>query len=346
MNLASQNTYGTIKGVLFIAAISTIATYIASFPFFVKFAISPLIVGILLGITIGNLFRGLIPSQWAPGILFSAKKILRLAIILYGFKITFQQIAEVGITGLTTDVIMVATTFLIGSFVGIRILKLDKETSFLTASGASICGAAAVLATEPVVKAETHKTAMAVATVVLFGTSAMFLYPVLYKAGFIDMDYKLFGIYIGATVHEVAHVVGAGNAVSGITADTAVIVKMTRVMLLVPLLILLSIYLARGNKEKQKHKIHIPWFAVGFVGVAAFNSFDLLPAPVVSGIVSLDIFLLTMAMTALGVETNIKKMKVTGGKPVLLGLILFIWLIFGGYGITLMVDYIFNGGII
>ncbi|HET6245016.1 MAG: YeiH family putative sulfate export transporter [Bacteroidetes bacterium] len=328
-----------IKGVLFIALISLLATWIASFSFFTNLAISPLIIGILLGIITGNLFRGSIPLEWGPGILFSAKKILRLAIILYGFKITFQQIAQVGLTGLTADIIMVATTFLLGAYVGIKFLKLDKETAFLTASGASICGAAAVLATEPVVKAETHKAAIAVATVVLFGTISMFLYPLLYKSGILQMDFKLFGIYVGSTVHEVAHVVGAGNAVSDITSDTAVIVKMTRVMLLVPLLILLSIYLSRKNGDTFNSKsIHIPWFAVGFVAVAGFNSFHLLASEMVAAIVSIDNFLLTMAMTALGVETNIKKMKATGGKPVVLGFILFLWLILGGYGITILVD--------
>lgn len=328
----------SLKGVLLIVLISVVASYVALFPFFLDLGISPLIIGILMGIVIGNLFRGSIPMAWGAGIKFSAKKVLRLAIILYGFKITFQQIGQVGLTGLTTDIIMVATTFLIGSFVGIRFLKLDKETAFLTASGASVCGAAAVLATEPVVKAETHKTAIAVATVVLFGTSAMFLYPVLFKSGILQMDFKLFGIYVGATVHEVAHVIGAGNAVSGITSDTAVIVKMTRVMLLVPLLILLSIYLSRKNGDTFKYKnIHIPWFAIGFIVVAGFNSFHLLPSEGVAAIVSIDNFLLTMAMTALGVETNIKKMKTTGGKPVVLGFILFLWLILGGFCITFLI---------
>ncbi|MDQ3192473.1 MAG: YeiH family protein [Bacteroidota bacterium] len=335
--------HGAVKGVLFIALISVLASWIASFPFFLNLGISPLIIGILIGIIVGNLFRASIPVNWSPGIIFSAKKILRLAIILYGFKITFQQIAQVGLTGLTADIIMVASTFLIGSYVGIRFLNMDKETAFLTSSGASICGAAAVLATEPVVKAETHKVAIAVATVVLFGTSAMFLYPILYKSGIIQMDFKLFGIYVGATVHEVAHVIGAGNAISPVSSDTAVIVKMTRVMLLVPLLIFLSIYLSRKNGEVFKSKnIHIPWFAVGFVLVAGFNSFDLLPSSIVSTITSVDNFLLTMAMTALGVETNIKKMKSTGGKPVILGLILFVWLMVGGYFITLIVDKVIS----
>jgi uncharacterized integral membrane protein (TIGR00698 family) len=328
-----------IQGIIFIALLSLLATWIASFQVFQKLAISPLIIGIVIGMVTGNVFRRFLPSSLQPGIVFSAKKILRLAIILYGFKITFQQIMQVGPVGLAADVVMVVTTFLIGSFVGIRVLGMDRETSFLTASGASICGAAAVLATEPVVKAESHKAAIAVATVVLFGTLSMFLYPVLYKAGLIAMDFNLFGIYIGSSVHEVAHVIGAGNAVSEITADTAVIVKMTRVMLLVPLLILLSLYLAkRSDMKQEKKQIHIPWFAIGFVLVAGFNSFHFLSSEVVSSLIKADTFLLTMAMTALGVETHTGRMKVAGSKPFILGFLLFLWLIIGGYGVSIMLS--------
>jgi uncharacterized integral membrane protein (TIGR00698 family) len=333
---------GKIKGIIFVALLSSLATWIASFPFLHNLAISPLIIGILIGMLTGNFFRKYLPADLHPGIIFSAKKILRLAIILYGFKITFQQILQVGPVGLTADIIIVATTFIIGSFVGIKMLGMDKETSFLTASGASICGAAAVLATEPVVKAESHKAAIAVATVVLFGTISMFIYPIMYKSGLIVMDLNLFGVYIGASVHEVAHVIGAGNAVSDITADTAVIVKMTRVMLLVPLLIALSYYLSRSAGVKQeKQNVHIPWFAVGFIIVAGFNSLHLLPSAIVSGIVKADTFLLTMAMTALGLETHAGKMKVAGSKPFILAFILFLWLIIGGYAVTLLMQEVF-----
>jgi uncharacterized integral membrane protein (TIGR00698 family) len=324
------------KGLIIVTAISTLATLVSTMAFFASLGISSLIIGILLGVIFGNSLRKHVPLAWTPGIHFAAKKILRLAIILYGFRITFQQIAQVGLEGFIIDVVMLSTTFLLGSYLGIKILKIDRETTFMTASGASICGAAAVLATEPVVKAESHKTSIAVATVVLFGTISMFLYPVLYKLGMFAMDFNQMGIYIGATVHEVAHVVAAGNAISPETSDTAVIVKMTRVMLLVPTLLLLSYYLTRKEKVDpgERKNIMIPWFAVGFIAVAGFNSFHLLSSSLVSNINVFDTFLLTMAMTALGIETNASKFKISGGKPVLLAFILFLWLILGGYFFT------------
>lgn len=320
-------------GLFLVLLFASLATYLATFPFFKNLAISPLIVGILLGMIFGNTFRQQLPHEWSAGIIFSAKKILRLAIIFYGFRITFQQISAVGIPGLVSDLFMLTTTFLLGSFVGIKFFKMDEPSAFLCASGASVCGAAAVLATEPVVKADMHKTAIALTTVVFFGTISMFLFPLLYKSGILNMDYNAFGIYIGASVHEVAQVVGAGNAISQEAADTGVIVKMTRVMLLVPLLLVLSFYISSKNKiasESLLKKIKVPWFAVGFILVSAFNSLEIIPKSTVQQINMADTFLLTMAMTALGMETNFNKFRTSGGKPFLLAFIMFLWLVIGG----------------
>ena len=185
-------------------------------------------------------------------------------------------------------------------------------------------------------KAEAHKTAIAVATVVIFGTTAMFLYPLVYRTGFVPMSEDVFGIYVGASVHEVAHVVGAGEAVSPATADTAVIVKMTRVMLLAPALIAIGWFLQRGREREENAAtgLVIPWFAVGFVAVAGFNSLALLPSSVVASIVAIDTYLLTMAMTALGLSTVVAKFKGIGWQPLQLAFVLAVWLVLGGYFLT------------
>ncbi len=281
-------------------------------------------------------------------ITFSAKLILRGAIILYGFRLTFQQIYAVGMPGLTVDLIMVVSTFMIGSIVAIKLLKLDKQTAFLTASGASICGAAAVLATEPVVKAEAHKSAIAVSTVVLFGTISMFLYPILFKAGLLpDMDIATYGIYVGATVHEVAHVVGAGVSCGMVSCDTSVIIKMGRVIMLVPFLLILGWYLAKSSAAADGNgsaKLVIPWFAIGFIVVAGFNSLQLLPTDVVKSIIFIDDLMLTMAMAALGLSTNFAKFKEVGMKPIYAALAMFLWLLVGGYFITVGITSLMGSG--
>lgn len=331
-----ENRSHTLSGILFVALFATSAMYLSEFELFKHLGLSPLIVGIVLGMLYANTLRSKLPQEWVAGILFSTKTILRTGIVFYGFRLTFQNILEVGLAGVVTSVLVVSLTFIIGYLVGTKLLKLDKETTILTAAGSSICGAAAVLATEPVVKAEAYKSTIAVSTVVVFGTIAMFLCPFLYRAGFVPLSPSEMGIYLGGTLHEVAHVVAAGNAIGDETSQSAVIVKMIRVMLLAPFLILLGLWLTRASKSiyKTKTKITIPWFAVLFIVIAGFNSLHLLPLHVVDTINALDTFLLTMAMSALGMETNASKFKNVGMKPIYLATILFVWLIFGGFAIV------------
>jgi uncharacterized integral membrane protein (TIGR00698 family) len=228
---------------------------------------------------------------------------------------------------------------------------MEKDTSILTASGAAVCGAAAVLATEPVLKAEEYKTAIAVSMVVLFGTISMFLYPVLYTTiienatGFLHMSAREFGIYVGGTIHEVAQVVAVPASVPGAPtemADAAVIVKMTRVIMIAPMLIVLGLYLAwdakrAGGARDEKMKLVIPWFAVYFIMVAGFNSLHLVPQNIVDIINEVDTFLLTMAMTALGMGTIFSKFKGLGLAPIYTALSMFVWLVVGGFMITKLV---------
>ena len=213
---------------------------------------------------------------------------------------------------------------------------MDRETALLTSIGSGICGAAAVLGAESTIRTQPYKTAVAVATVVIFGTISMFLYPVAYRSGWLDLSPQEMGIYAGSTLHEVAHAVGAGNAMGTEISDVSVIVKMIRVMLLVPVLLILGFWVARRQKKDvnanaEKGKVSIPWFAIGFLAVIGFNSFNLLPAVFVDAINYVDTFLLTMAMAALGAETSIDKFKKAGAKPFILAFCLDLWLIGGGY---------------
>ncbi|MBT8348875.1 MAG: YeiH family putative sulfate export transporter, partial [Sulfurovum sp.] len=294
MAFSPQNRKGTLSGILFVAIFSAAATFIAALGPVKALGLSPLVIGIVLGIFYANTLHNQLPSEWETGITFSAKKILRFAIVFYGFRITFQQIAEVGMDGFLVSLIMLSTTFVFGTWLGYKIFGMDKDTSMLTASGASVCGAAAVLATEPVLKAEEYKTAIAVSMVVLFGTISMFLYPVLYTTifenatGFLHMTAREFGIYVGGTIHEVAQVVAVPFSVPGAPeemANSAVIVKMTRVIMIAPMLIVLGIYLSYTAKKEGDStgsvKLVIPWFAVYFIGVAGFNSLHLVPENIV-----------------------------------------------------------------
>ena len=348
MAFSPQKRKGTLSGILFVAIFSAAATYIAALPPVQALGLSPLVIGIVMGIFYANTLHNQTPEAWQSGITFSAKKILRFAIVFYGFRITFQQIAEVGMDGFLVSLIMLSSTLILGSWLGYKVFGMEKDTSILTASGAAVCGAAAVLATEPVLKAEEYKTAIAVSMVVLFGTISMFLYPVLYTTlfenatGFLHMTAREFGIYVGGTIHEVAQVVAVPASVPNASeemANAAVIVKMTRVIMIAPMLIVLGFYLAytakkEGSDTNGKMKLVIPWFAVYFIGVAGFNSLHLVPLDIVNMINEIDTFLLTMAMTALGMGTVFAKFKGLGLAPVYTATAMFAWLVVGGFIVT------------
>jgi len=349
---SKENRANTIHGILLIALFSFAAFYIAEIPFVKSLSFSPLIVGIILGMLYANSLRNKLPETWVPGIKFCTKQILRAGIVLYGFRLTLTQVAAVGLPAVVIDTIIVAGTIFLGVWLG-KLLKMDKDTSLMTATGSAICGAAAVLGAEPVVKCEGHKTAIAVSTVVIFGTISMFLYPILYRAGMLDaLGDTGVAIYTGSTLHEVAHVAGAGNAMDptdtlGI-AGTATITKMIRVMMLAPVLVIMSFALTGRKKAAteggttQKSKITIPWFAFGFIGIICLNSLlqylfgvdSVKEIPLNGAIEYIDTFMLTMAMTALGTDTSMEKFKQAGAKPFLLAGLLYIWLLGGGYLLT------------
>lgn len=323
-------------GILLIALFACAAFYIGEIQFLKEISFSPMIIGIILGMLYANSLRNNLPETWVPGIQFCSKKLLRLGIILYGFRLTLTDIFEVGVSAIVIDAIVVTVTILGGVWIG-RMLKMDKETALLTSVGSGICGAAAVLGAESTIRTQPYKTAVAVATVVIFGTISMFLYPILYNSGMLGLSPQEMGIYTGSTLHEVAHAVGAGNAMGEQVGGVSVIVKMIRVMLLVPVLLVLAVWAARRVKTagveggEAKGKIAIPWFAILFLVVICFNSLNLLPEVFVDAINYFDTFLLTMAMAALGAETSIEKFKKAGAKPFILALVLDVWLIGGGY---------------
>ena len=328
-------------GVLLIALFSCAAFYIGSARIFTDLSLSPMIIGIILGMIYANSLRMHLPDTWVPGIQFCSKKVLRLGIILYGFRLTFQDVLAVGTAGIVIDVIVVTVTIIGGYWLG-RLLRMDRDIALLTSIGSGICGAAAVLGAEATLRTKPYKTAVAVATVVIFGTLSMFLYPIAYRAGILSLDSVQMGLFGGSTLHEVAHAVGAGNAMGGEIANITVIVKMIRVMLLVPVLLVLALWVAsrksaataEGGEVAGKSKIAVPWFALGFLAVIAFNSFDLLPAAVVDVINYIDTFLLTMAMAALGAETSVDKFKKAGAKPFVLAFLIYIWLLVGGWALA------------
>ncbi|QIM63744.1 hypothetical protein A1D29_10820 [Pasteurellaceae bacterium Orientalotternb1] len=321
-------------GLIVVATLAVISWFLAETQFATSLHLSALTLAILIGMALGNTVYPKIEAQTIEGINFSKTFLLRTGIVLYGFRITLQDISSVGINAIATDAIMLIVTFFITCWIGIKLLKIDRQIVQLTAAGCSICGAAAIMATSPVVKSEAHKVSVAVALIVIFGTICMFIYPMIYPFLSQYISSHQFGIYIGSSVHEVAQVYAAGSNINPTVADTAVISKMIRVMMLAPFLIALS-YSLQKESRATNNKINIPWFAVFFVGVAIFNSFNLLPKALVNTLVQFDTMLLLMAMSALGLTTRFSAIKQAGMKPLLLGALVCIWLIVGGFFVNL-----------
>lgn len=331
-----------INGVLFVALFASAASQISSLSVMRIIGISPLIIGIAMGLAYGITLRRHLPENWVPGIVFSSGNLLRAAIVLYGFRLTIHDLALVGMSGILADVVIVSLTFVGGTLVGTKVLGMPRRLAMLTAAGSSVCGAAAILGTEPVVRAKAHESSIAVGTIVVFGTVAMLIYPLLYRSGVLDLTDTGYGVWVGSTMHEVAHAVAAGNAISPEAGNVAVIVKMLRVVLLAPLLVFLGFFTTAfpdrdqtdGANNTGRDKRAFPWFALLFVLCIGINSTGVISRGVVQFINALDLFFLTMAMCALGMETSIDKIKVVGLKPFVLAGILAVWLMVGGYWIT------------
>jgi uncharacterized integral membrane protein (TIGR00698 family) len=315
--------------------IAIAATALAQTESFSAIGLSALPLAILMGITYGNVARPPNSGRDAAVLAFSQQKLLRLGIILFGFNLSFQQIAAVGYQAILLDMIVITVVLSMGIFVGIRLFGLPREIAILTSVGSAVCGAAAIMATEPVIRAKEQDVTVAVATVVLFGTLAMFSYPVIYS--FVGMESSLFGIYIGSTVHEVAQAVAAGQSIGGEAMQNAVVAKLIRVMLLAPVVIVLgSLYFQRAAGSSERRPVPIPWFVFGFIATAALNSVLTLPSIVLEALQLASQLSLAIAMAALGIKTRWATIRQAGIKPLGLSLVLFVVLMLGGYGLNVL----------
>lgn len=314
---------------------AVLCMYLAALPPLAQNGISPLTLAIVLGMALGNTVAAPHLPRIAEGIAFSKGRLLRLGIVLYGFKITWAQLTFAGWPALFADVGVVCGTFALALWLGRR-LGMERDTAALVGAGSAICGAAAVLAAQPVLKAKEADVGVAVATVVVFGTLAMFVYPLM-AALLLPADgggaWLGWGIYTGASVHEVAQVAAAGAAVNPQVADVAVITKMIRVLLLAPFLLVLPWLMRRfggGAPAAQKGALALPWFALGFLGAVAANSLLPLSDTVRRALLTVDTFLLTAAMFALGLGTHWQSIRQAGVRPLLLAGMLALWLLLGG----------------
>ena len=277
--------------------------------------VSALLVTILLGVLVRNTVG--VRTSWEEGIRVVAKPVLRIGIVLLGLQLALGDVLGLGPGIIALVVIIVAVTMTATYFVG-RLLKLSRNLSLLIASGFSICGAAAVAATEGVLDAEEEEVVTSMALVVIFGTLMIPFIPAL--SAFLGLNEQQSGLLAGGAIHEVAQVVAVGGMIGSGALATAVVVKLARVVMLAPTMAVLGVLQRRQNPHSQAKKPPIvPFFVVGFIAMMLLRSTGILPELVVDSAAIVQTFLLAAAMFGLGCGVKLELLKKLGLNPILLG---------------------------
>jgi uncharacterized integral membrane protein (TIGR00698 family) len=272
--------------------------------------LSPLIIAIILGMLIRNTID--VPAIYRPGVVFSLKRLLKFSIALLGLQLSFVQVAQIGPRAVALIFAITVSTFAFTYWLG-PVLGVSRNLTKLIAAGTSICGASAVIATGSVIDSSDEDTAYGVTVISIFGSLSMLFYPLLSKL--IGLTPDLFGLWCGVSIHEVAQVIATAFQGGQSSGEVATIAKLARVLFLIPTLLVLQ----TGQAQRGKSKLPIPWFILGFIAFVAINSFSLIPTEIKDWIISNNRFLIIVALAAMGLETNLNKMRQTGLKPLYLG---------------------------
>lgn len=253
------------------------------------------------------------------GIEFTARTVLRIGVCLLGMRITLEQIAGLGWKPVALVVILVAVTISV-SVVAARALGFQRLFGMLTGGATAICGASAALALSAALPNHPQKERATLFTVIgvsALSTVAMILYPMI--ANWFGLSAQDAGVFLGATIHDVAQVVGAGYSMSPETGDTATVVKLMRVAMLLPVIVCAAmITRMQGADPTGKRPPLLPWFAVGFLILACVNSTGWVPTLVQGGVNELSRWCLVISISALGMKTQLKELASVGIKPILL----------------------------
>lgn len=294
----------------------------------------------LIGSSVIALFIGMILNNfWKPdylnaGLKFTSKKILKFAIILLGASLSIQTILTVGRMSLTVMCFTLLTCFGGGYFIG-KMLGLNWKLSNLISAGTGICGGSAIAALAPAIDAEDTDIAYALSATFLFDMVMIILFPIM--GTLLNLSDMAYGLWAGTAVNDTSSVVAAGYAYSEAAGDFATMVKLTRTLSIIPVVLIFS-YINIRLKQKEalanqssdlietQNKVNIftliPWFIVGFVALAIVNSFGIIPTFISSSAKDLSKFLMVAALAAIGLNTSFKEMKKSGFAPMVHGFII------------------------
>jgi len=310
---------GVVPGLVLVAMITSVAYSARGFSGLTLF--SPMILAVVAGMVYSNVLG--LPTHAKAGIAFSQKRLLRFAIVLLGFQLTLGQVAGIGLGGVGIVAATLGATFLFTVTLG-RLIGVDRKLAQLIAAGTSICGASAIVATNIVTDARDEDVTYAVAAITLFGTVAMLGFPLL--APVLGLDQHAFGLWAGASIHEVAQVIGAGFQNGTQAGETATVAKLTRVAMLAPMVIALGLMARRGSTDASGAKPPMPWFVAAFVAVVALNSLVAIPAQIHAAVALAAQVMLTMGLAAMGLQADISQLRSRGLRPLMLACSAFIFI--------------------
>lgn len=320
----------TTPGLVMVAACVAVAYGIAH----VVPSISPLVASVAIGAVLANV--GLVPERTRAGTHFAAKRLLRLGVVLLGFQLAIGEVLRLGGPGLLVVALVVTITFFGTQWIGKR-LGVSPALSLLIATGFSICGASAVAAVEGVTDADEEEVALAIALVTLCGSLAILVLPAL--GGPLGLHQARFGAWVGASVHDVAQVVATSSTGGTASLHTAVIVKLTRVVLLAPMIAGITLHrrhqrarsekpvtsangdVATGAAPANRRTPLLPLFVVGFLGAIALRSSGVVPTAWLSPLKTAETLTLAAALVGLGTGVHIGKLRRLGGRPLVLAMV-------------------------
>jgi uncharacterized integral membrane protein (TIGR00698 family) len=288
----------------------------------------PLIGGPVIGIVLGILVRNLLSpgERYTPGIAFTGKKVLQWSIIALGFGLSLSQVAKTGLESLSVTLVTMSVAFLSAWLLG-RWLGVHDKLKILIGVGTAICGGSAIAAVTPIIRPDDHDTAFAISTIFLFNLVAVLLFPLL--GHLMHLSDLGFGLWAGTEINDTSSVVAAGYSFSKTAGDYATIVKLTRATLIIPICLILAFAVAAREKRKQTQAGGVghfslasifPWFILWFLVASAIRTAGLIPLAIQPSIHLLAEFLIIVALTAIGLSANLRKMISSGARPILLGL--------------------------
>lgn len=310
-----------LPGLIACAAIAALATAAGTLVPVVGAPVIGIIVGVALRLAVG------LPLRLIPGVNTAKGLVLQCAVVVLGAQLSLAEVLRVGVSSLPvmlgTLLACLAVAYLVG-----RRLGVDGDLRTLIGVGTAICGASAIAAASPIIRARSEQIAYAISTIFLFNVAAVLAFPPLGHA--LGMSQHAFGLFAGTAVNDTSSVVAAASAYGHPAASYAVVVKLVRTLMIIPICLGLAFLVRRqrvpadGARAEVRLRGLVPWFLIGFLLVAAANSVRLIPTAAHPPLAQLSLFLISTALAAIGLSTDLAELRRTGGRPLLLGLILWV----------------------